>query len=343
MQYIPSDEDQPQPVKRTGSFPVPEGYRHLRNRRPPTLQREQESGVDEQSAPAHHHVVYAQPSPYYGSAPGGREYGTAPPPPPPPPPSAPIIYGYYPVVNPGVGWSREPYAATDARPPPPLRRTSREYLHETRREQRPAQDQQQQRRSAAGGPRNPYAAVPPPPVVREHTKSAPDEEDFYADSIAVLDERTARARSASLLSGSDSDSEEQFPYRRPSRRLHRSRLYDAGPNVGDSDSDAFDDYEGFLGTTKAFEFTPSRESSRSRIPSEDSAAGSDREYSPTRPIPSQMIDSVITDHKAGAGILNVYESRYTGDALSDGAHSVKLTVMHDSKSTRHRQPLFRWL
>ncbi|KAL8341987.1 hypothetical protein RB601_005236 [Gaeumannomyces tritici] len=350
-----SDEDQPQPVKRTGSLPVPEGYRYLRNRRPPTLQREQESGLGEQSAPAHHRLVYSyvQPSPYYSSAPGGREYGAALPP---PLPSAPV-YGYYPIPNPSLGWPREPgeyYSSADTRPPPPppppppLRRASREYLHESRREaqRRPSQDQQ--RRSATAVPRSPFAAAPPP-VVREHTRSAPDEEDLYSEPLAY-EERPARARSASLLSGGDDDyerySEVQFPHHRPSRRLRHSRFYDGpGGGVADSDSDAFDDYEGFLGTTKAFEFTPSRSSSRSRVLSDDSAVGSDREQSPARPAPpGQVIDGVISDHqKAGAGILNVYESRYTGDALSDGAHAVKLTVMHDSKSTRHRQALFRWL
>lgn len=40
-------------------------------------------------------------------------------------------------------------------------------------------------------------------------------------------------------------------------------------------------------------------------------------------------------------VLNVFESRYTGDAKFEGTHAVTLTVIHDAK--KQRQPLFRWM
>lgn len=106
--------------------------------------------------------------------------------------------------------------------------------------------------------------------------------------------------------------------------------------MSDSDSDEEEGFDELMGG-KVFPFIPSRtskalsksghsiESDISFEKSEDGVSGARDE--PNVPRASDM--------------LHIYQSQYTGDAVSDGTHTAKLTVIHDPK--RQRQPLFRWV
>ncbi|KAI2782312.1 hypothetical protein F4815DRAFT_30049 [Daldinia loculata] len=132
---------------------------------------------------------------------------------------------------------------------------------------------------------------------------------------------------------SSSDSEASLRNRSRSRSRH-SRYQSS--YVSDSDSDEEEGFDELMGG-KVFPFIPSRtskalsksghsiESDISFEKSEDGVSGARDE--PNVPRASDM--------------LHIYQSQYTGDAVSDGTHTAKLTVIHDPK--RQRQPLFRWV
>ncbi|KAI0593277.1 hypothetical protein F4775DRAFT_521473 [Biscogniauxia sp. FL1348] len=88
-----------------------------------------------------------------------------------------------------------------------------------------------------------------------------------------------------------------------------------------------DDEEGFdahLGG-KVFQFVPSRASKTNAKISASFLAE----------------DSSINTDDDSTAALQVYQSKYTGDALSDGTHTAKLTVIHSPK--KQQKPLFRWM
>ncbi|KAI8965869.1 hypothetical protein F5Y11DRAFT_258925 [Daldinia sp. FL1419] len=137
---------------------------------------------------------------------------------------------------------------------------------------------------------------------------------------------------------SGSDSEVRTVPSRRSRSRSRPR-YHRRQNSYTSDSGSGSDDEGFDETMggKVFQFIPSR---TSRVLSKS----------------GHSIDSNISLEKSDDGapvmrdepniprtgdILHVFQSQYTGDAVSEGTHTAKLTVIHDPK--KQRQPLFRWV
>ncbi|KAF3055618.1 hypothetical protein GL218_06953 [Daldinia childiae] len=142
------------------------------------------------------------------------------------------------------------------------------------------------------------------------------------------------SRYPSVYTEDESESSDSEASRNRSRsRSRHSRYQSSYTNDSDSDEEGFDELMG----GKVFQFVPSRtskalsksghsiESDISFEKSEDGVSGARDEPSVPR----------ATD------VLHIYQSQYTGDAVSDGTHTAKLTVIHDPK--RQRQPLFRWV
>ncbi|XXG94111.1 hypothetical protein Hte_000363 [Hypoxylon texense] len=136
----------------------------------------------------------------------------------------------------------------------------------------------------------------------------------------------------------DDSSDARISY--PSRSRSRSRLshHHAYRSSYANDSDE-DDEEGFDETLggKVFQFVPSR-ASRSLSKSGHSI---DTDVSLEK---SEDGTTIARDGLNGPktnNILHIFQSKYTGDAVSDGTHTAKLTVVHDPK--KQRQPLFRWM
>ncbi|KAI1142915.1 hypothetical protein F5Y05DRAFT_408368 [Hypoxylon sp. FL0543] len=149
---------------------------------------------------------------------------------------------------------------------------------------------------------------------------------------------------------SDSDSEDggwysttnSAPYGTRSRSRSRSRPgpHSAfqSPYVGDIEDD--EEEEGFdeLLGGKVFQFVPSR-GSRSLSKSGHSI---DTDTSIEKPEDGTPNLKNVTNVPRNSGeFLHVFQSKYTGDAVSEGTHTAKLTVIHDPK--KQRQPLFRWM
>ncbi|KAI5927644.1 hypothetical protein F4810DRAFT_648688 [Camillea tinctor] len=125
----------------------------------------------------------------------------------------------------------------------------------------------------------------------------------------------------------------------PLRSTRASSVYDyqggsesEPDNDRSSTEDTGDDEEGFdeeLGG-RVFQFVPSR-ASKSNAKVTASFVTED--------------SSINTDDDSAAAFsrrsLQVFHSRYTGDAISDGTHTAKLTVIHNPK--KQQQPLFRWM
>ncbi|KAI1498364.1 hypothetical protein F5X99DRAFT_412171 [Biscogniauxia marginata] len=101
---------------------------------------------------------------------------------------------------------------------------------------------------------------------------------------------------------------------------------DSSSETEDDDDEGYDENLG----GRVFQFVPSRGSGMTT----KGANGVDTEDS-----------STITDDDSATSFakrsLKIFQSRYTGDAVSDGTHTAKLTVIHDPK--KQRQPLFRWM
>lgn len=144
------------------------------------------------------------------------------------------------------------------------------------------------------------------------------------------------------LSGSDEDDDEYGSaaptYRSRSRsrsRLMHRRAYQSS-YANDSDEDGEEEFDEILGG-RVFQFVPSRASralskSGHSIDTDVSAEKSETGTINTR---DELNGPKTTD------ILHIFQSQYTGDAVSDGTHTAKLTVVHDPK--KQRQPLFRWM
>ncbi|KAI0117112.1 hypothetical protein F4814DRAFT_415281 [Daldinia grandis] len=146
----------------------------------------------------------------------------------------------------------------------------------------------------------------------------------------------APPRYPSIYTGDDSSSSDSgAPFRNRSRSRSRHSRYQSS-YVSDSDSDKEEGFDELMGG-KVFQFVPSRTSkalskSGHSIESDVSFEKSEDGVSGARDEPNVPRTS---------DILHVYQSQYTGDAVSDGTHTAKLTVIHDPK--KQRQPLFRWV
>ncbi|OTB14339.1 hypothetical protein K445DRAFT_23746 [Daldinia sp. EC12] len=136
-------------------------------------------------------------------------------------------------------------------------------------------------------------------------------------------------------SGSGSDSNSDVEIRRAHYRSHR-RSY---VNESDSELSEEEKEEGFdeLIGGKVFQFVPSR-TSRALGKSGHSIDSDTSLDKPEYGVSGARDESNIP---GSSDILHVFQSQYTGDAVSDGTHTAKLTVIHDPK--KQRQPLFRWV
>ncbi|KAK6948222.1 hypothetical protein Daesc_009986 [Daldinia eschscholtzii] len=136
-------------------------------------------------------------------------------------------------------------------------------------------------------------------------------------------------------SGSGSDSNSDVEVRRAHYRSRR-RSY---VNESDSELSEEEKEEGFdeLIGGKVFQFVPSR-TSRALGKSGHSIDSDTSLDKPEEGVSGARDESNIP---GSSDILHVFQSQYTGDAVSDGTHTAKLTVIHDPK--KQRQPLFRWV
>ncbi|KAI1774117.1 hypothetical protein F4818DRAFT_420890 [Hypoxylon cercidicola] len=134
----------------------------------------------------------------------------------------------------------------------------------------------------------------------------------------------------------DDDSAPPTSYRSRSRsRSGHHHAYQSS-YVNDMDSDEEEGFDEYLGY-KVFQYVPSRASralskSGHSIETDVSLEKSDDGTSNVRDEPNGS---------KASSTLHIFQSKYTGDAVSDGTHTAKLTVVHDPK--KQRQPLFRWM
>ncbi|KAI0852613.1 hypothetical protein F5Y00DRAFT_176805 [Daldinia vernicosa] len=131
----------------------------------------------------------------------------------------------------------------------------------------------------------------------------------------------------------NSDSESSIRDRsRPRSRYSRHQ----SSYVGDSDSDEAEGFDELMGG-KVFQFIPSRTSKTLS----KSGHSIESDFSFEKPEDGASCARDDPNVPRAGDILHVYQSQYTGDAVSDGTHTAKLTVIHDPK--KQRQPLFRWV
>ncbi|OTA69317.1 hypothetical protein K449DRAFT_428757 [Hypoxylon sp. EC38] len=161
----------------------------------------------------------------------------------------------------------------------------------------------------------------PPPPLGEYTKgeylSGSEDEDWGTYSTATSASHRTRSRSRS----------------RSRPRHHRNYQSSYVSDLEEDEEEGFDELLG----GKVFQFVPSR-GSRSLSKS------------------GHSIDTDVSTEKSEDGLLNikddpnvpktsnilhVFQSQYTGDAVSEGTHTARLIVIHDPK--KQRQPLFRWM
>lgn len=166
---------------------------------------------------------------------------------------------------------------------------------------------------------SPPPPPPPPPPLNDRTgygysSDSEDVNDAYSNTITASYRSRSRSRSRLKAQGVYQDSYV-------------------------SDLDEEDDEEGFdeLLGGKVFQFVPSRASKG--LSKSGYSIDTDISVEKSEAGVSNVNDDLNIPR--ASGILHVFKSQYTGDAVSDGTHNAKLTVVHDPK--RQRQPLFRWM
>ncbi|KAI0843060.1 hypothetical protein F5Y06DRAFT_292046 [Hypoxylon sp. FL0890] len=141
------------------------------------------------------------------------------------------------------------------------------------------------------------------------------------------------------LSDSEDEDGDRYSTRSRSRSRSRPRHHHAYQSsyAGDADEDEEEGFDELLGG-KVFQFVPSRGSrslskSGNSIDTDISIDKSEDGALNTNNDPSAL--------RTNSKILHIFQSQYTGDAVPEGTHTAKLTVIHDPK--KQRQPLFRWM
>ncbi|KAI2633689.1 hypothetical protein GGS26DRAFT_56879 [Hypomontagnella submonticulosa] len=174
-------------------------------------------------------------------------------------------------------------------------------------------------------PRRSYSQSPPPPVdVYARDKYIPDSspdssssEDYGYDTPTASYHNRSRSRSRS----------------RPHTRKHRIYQSSYASDLDEDDEEGFDEMLG----GKVFQFVPSR----------TSRALSKSGHSIETDVSLEKSEDGVSNARSelsippNSNILHVYQSQYTGDAVAEGTHTARLTVVHDAK--KQRQPLFRWM
>ncbi|KAI1376242.1 hypothetical protein F4677DRAFT_85578 [Hypoxylon crocopeplum] len=154
--------------------------------------------------------------------------------------------------------------------------------------------------------------------------------------------RSIRTRDEYSVDSDDEDggynAEAEASYRNRSRSRSRSRHHHVYQDsyAGDFNEDDEEGFDETLGG-KVFQFVPSRTSRT--LSKSGHSVNTDSSFEKSEDGAPNAKDESNTS-KTGK-ILHVFQSQYTGDAVSDGTHSSKLTVIHDPK--KQRQPLFRWM
>lgn len=164
---------------------------------------------------------------------------------------------------------------------------------------------------------------PPPPPMQRATRDEylPDSEDVEVEEDDV---RLYSTPPASYRSRSRSRSR--------ANRLYESSYVDEVDE--DEDDEEFDELLG----GKVFQFVPSRASRA--LSKSGQSIDTELSFEKSEDGTLSSKDEPNIPHPPG-NILHVYQSQYTGDAMPDGSHTAKLTVIHDQK--KQRQPLFRWM
>lgn len=134
----------------------------------------------------------------------------------------------------------------------------------------------------------------------------------------------------------DDDDSSVAPVSYHSRSRSRSRLRSSYTN--DSDEDDEEGFDEILGG-KVFQFVPSRASSSRALSKSGHSINTDVSLEKSEDGTTNARDE-LNGPKTN-NVLHIFQSQYTGDAVSDGTHTAKLTVVHDPK--KQRQPLFRWM
>ncbi|KAI1765348.1 hypothetical protein GGR53DRAFT_270001 [Hypoxylon sp. FL1150] len=210
-------------------------------------------------------------------------------------------------------------------------------------------------------------AVPPPSLGRYRRSTAdsciPDHGQFEASTrhargrVRFSEPEEPSHRLRSRTRALDDDKEDDYPpgsddeddndeygsaaptsYRSRSRSrsgLVHHRAYQSS-YANDSDEDDEEVFDESLGG-KVFQFTPSR-ASRALSKSGHSI---DTDVSVEKSETGTINSGEESNGLKPSNILHIFQSQYTGDAVSDGTHAAKLTVVHDPK--KQRQPLFRWM
>ncbi|KAI1408911.1 hypothetical protein F5Y13DRAFT_204091 [Hypoxylon sp. FL1857] len=167
-----------------------------------------------------------------------------------------------------------------------------------------------------------YSSSPsPPPPSSEYPRAEylldSEDDDGRGYNTSMPGSRRARSRSRSIS--------------KPRHHHNYPSSY-----VSDLDEDEEEGFDELLGG-KVFQFVPSR-GSRSLSKSGHSI---DTDVSIEKSEDGALNAKDGPNVARPSNILHVFQSQYTGDAVSEGTHTVKLTVIHDPK--KQRQPLFRWM
>ncbi|KAI2464473.1 hypothetical protein F4781DRAFT_70403 [Annulohypoxylon bovei var. microspora] len=171
-------------------------------------------------------------------------------------------------------------------------------------------------------PRRPYySPSSSPPPQNDYTRA-----DDLSDSEDV--------------DGVEYGTEAAASYRTRSRSRSRSRPTDyrayqstCASELGEDEEEGYDELLG----GNVFQFVPSRNSRSLSKSGHSIDTDVSLEKSEDGTISGRDEPNISNTGK----IFHVFQSQYTGDAVSEGTHTAKLTVIHDPK--KQRQPLFRWM
>ncbi|KAI1465730.1 uncharacterized protein F4812DRAFT_110004 [Daldinia caldariorum] len=297
----------PNPIRRTSSVPFPD---RLNSSRQPSLQ---------QFADDARHVLHQdRDRVYFVAEPEElRSYE----------PVGDGRHGHVPVLLPvgrvGTGYARSQYAYSQSMPRDPAASSEFAWTGRDTRGRRPTKDSS----------------------ISDHNRSYdPNRSERVRVRFVDPSDRTRRTYSRSSsrsfsppsrsYSGSDSDPG-SYPRHKPYPSLRNSYTRDPDSEL-DTEEEVEEGFDELIGG-KVFQFVPSR-ASRTLAKSGHST---ESDTSLERPEDGFSGARGDPNFPGSSDVLHVFQSQYTGDAVSDGTHTAKLTVIHDPK--KQRQPLFRWV